>query len=120
MIALLSALLGFDDIYNEIQNFKLNSLKHCNFQLWYPDETSEEMFYINATEHGATLSDLNIENTKEEFLENSRFSELSAVKFGVWPIIFLACRHYRVPIPIQFLESFRKSGSQPIEENVRQ
>jgi hypothetical protein len=117
IIAAFSALLGFDDIYNEIQDFKNKSLKHCNFQLWYPDETSEELFYTNGSEHGATLSDVFIHKTKDEFLEqvfkecheNSHFNEISAVKFGVWPIVFLACRHYRMPIPIHFLENLNIS-----------
>lgn len=116
MIAAFSALLGFDDIYKEIQQLKDESLKHCNFQLWYPDETSEEQFYTNGSEHGATLSDVFIQKPKDKFLEqifnecheNSHFNETSAVKFGVWPIIFLACRHYRMPIPIHFLEMLSK------------
>lgn len=117
IIAVFSALLGFDDIYNEIQDFKDKSLKHCNFQYWYPDETSEELLYTNHSEHGATLSDVFIHKTKDEFLEqvfkecheNSHFNEISAVKFGVWPIVFLACRHHRIPIPIHFLENMNIS-----------
>ena len=116
MIAAFAALLGFNDIYNEIQNFKNESLKHCNFQLWYPDDTSEERFYTNASGHGATLSKVCIKKTQKEFLEQifkecretPHFKKMSANKFGVWPIIFLGCRHYRLPVPVHFLEDFRQ------------
>lgn len=96
-VAAFSGLLGFDDIYKEIQNFKDQSLKHCNFQFWYPDDTSEEMFYTNGSGHGATLSHVCIEKNIKDFLdqifkechETSHFSEMSAVKCGVWPLVFL-------------------------------
>lgn len=111
-IAAFSAILGFDDIYSEIQDFKNKSLKHCNFQLWYPDETSEENFYTNGSLHGATLSNVCVEKTKEEYLEQifnecqetSHFKDMSALKFGLWPLVLLGCRHYRLPIPVHFLE----------------
>jgi len=113
MLAAFAALLGFDDIYHEIQNLKEKHLKHCNFQLWYPNETSENDFYKNLEIHGATLSDVYVEKRKEELLEqifkeceSNSFKKMSAVKKGFWPIIFLGCRHYRLPIPVDFLESF--------------
>lgn len=116
MIAAFAALLGFDDIYTEIQNLKKESLKHCNFQLWYPDETSEERFYTNSDTHGGILSQVCIEKTQKEFLEeifneckeSPHFNEMSSFKYNVWPIIFLGCRHYRLPIPIHFLEILQK------------
>ena len=115
-IAGFAALLGFDDIYKEIQDFKNKSLKHCNFQLWYPDEMSEDRFYINSDQHGATLSDVCVDKPKEEFLEQifkechetSYFNEMSAVKYGIWPLIFLGARHHRLPVPVHFLEMLKE------------
>ncbi len=117
MVAAYSALLGFDDIYNKIQDFRNESLKHCNFQFWYPDDTSEEQFYTNASGHGAALCNVFIENTKENFLnqifkecqETPHFADMSAIKYDLWPLVFLGCRHYRLPIPVHFLERFRKN-----------
>jgi hypothetical protein len=34
--------------------------------------------------------------------------ELSAVKFGWWPLIVVACRHYRLPLPLHLLEGLRE------------
>lgn len=34
----------------------MDKLKHCNFQLCYPDEMSERHFYTNVAQRGATLS----------------------------------------------------------------
>ena len=112
-IATFSAILGFDDIYSEIQDFKNTSLTHCNFQFWYPDETTEDKFYTNHDSHGATLSHLKVEKTKEEFLAQifkechatDYFKEMSAVKFNFWPLILIGCRHYRLPIPVDFFET---------------
>lgn len=105
--------IGFDDIYNEIQKFKAEHLKHCSFQLWYPDKSSEENFYTNKGQHGATLTHLHIDKSKEEFLgqifkecdELSHLKEMSVVKYGMWPVILIGCRHYRFPIPIHFLQN---------------
>lgn len=112
LIATLSALLKFDDIYNQIQGFKQSSLAHCNFQIWYPDDNSESHYYINDDAHGFTLSQVCIEQTKENFLkqifnecQHSPFKDLSAIKHQQWPIIFTACRHYRIPLPVHFLEA---------------
>tara|TARA_R110002095_G_scaffold55764_4_gene48027 strand:+ start:7005 stop:8711 length:1707 start_codon:yes stop_codon:yes gene_type:complete len=111
-LAMFSALLGFDDVYGKVQELKTELLSHCNFQIWYPDEMTESDLYLNKSNHGATLSDVCIDKGKEEFLEqlftecdeSNSFDELTANKFGRWPLVFVACRHYRVPVPIHFLK----------------
>jgi hypothetical protein len=111
-ISLIAAILGFEEVYKEVKDFKKYSLQHCNFQIWYPDSSSEASFYITASNHGAVLSNVWIEKKPAEFLEQifkecdetSHFNELSAIKFNFWPFIFLACRHYRIPVPIHFFQ----------------
>lgn len=115
MIGMFSGLLEFDDIYSKVQNIKNTFLEHCNFQVWYPDIESEKNFYNNESIHGATLSNVNIENNKEAFVnelfkeceESKSFNELSAIKTQHWPLILSACRHYRLPVPINFFLEFR-------------
>lgn len=112
-LAMFSALLGFDDVYEKVQTLKTELLPHCNFQIWYPDEMTESDLYLNKSNHGATLSNVLIDRGKEEFLEqlftecdeSSSFDNLTANKFGRWPLVFVACRHYRVPVPVQFLKN---------------
>jgi hypothetical protein len=85
-------------------------------QFWYPDDQSEERFYTDNGPHGAVLSHVCVDRSREEFLaqvfgecdQSPQFKELSAVKFGWWPLIVLACRHYRLPLPLHLLEGFRK------------
>ena len=117
IIALWAALLGDDEVYGKVARIKQELLQHCTFQFWYPDEQSEAHFYTNSDAHGATLADLALGRPREEFLaqvfgecdQSPHFKELSAVKFGWWPLIVVACRHYRLPIPLHLLEGVRKT-----------
>lgn len=112
-IAFFAAILNFDDIYKTVQKFKIENLQHCNFQLWYPDEISEEMFYTNKAIHGSALNSVFVDRGKESFLKQlfdeckvtPFLRDMSAVKLDFYPIIFLGCRHYKLPIPIHFFVS---------------
>ncbi len=114
MIAAFSAVFGFDEVYKEIQDFQKESLRHCNFQLWYPDDSSESFFYTNKDIHGMTLHPIHINQKIEDFLDQvlnechatSYFKDMSPNHHGMWPLILLGCRHYRLPVPMHFLESF--------------
>lgn len=115
MIALWAVLLGEMDLFDKVKSLKEKQLEHCNFQFWYPDESSEEHFYTNSDTHGATLSNVCIDRSAKEFTDqvfgecdhSPHFKTLSAVKFGLWPLILVACRHYRLPIPLHLLEGHR-------------
>lgn len=108
LISMISAKNGFDDIYEKIQILQKKYLKHCNFQIWYPDKNSEKHYYLNDELHGATLSNVAIDADKEEYLDQvfgeckhlSIFEEISSFKYGYWTIGLLASRHYRLPVPI--------------------
>lgn len=127
MIALWAALFDADDLYEKVQRFKANDLEHCNFQLWFPDGSSEEHLYTNSKLHGATLSPVPVDLPKAEFLEHvfaecdatPHFGELSAVKYNFWPIVAVACRHHRLPIPVQLFRVFRKPGSSDAAAEVQ-
>jgi hypothetical protein len=81
--------VSYDDIYKIVQDFKKEKLQHCNFQLWYPDEISEEMFYKNEGTHGVALSNIFVDRDKEAFLKQlydecettPSFNDMSAIKF---------------------------------------
>jgi hypothetical protein len=115
-IALWAAILGNNEVYRSVANLKLNHLQHCNFQFWFPDDSSEEHIYTNTDSHGAVLSDVCVERTKEELMaqvfgecaSSPQFKALSAVKFGWWPLVIVACRHYRLPLPLHLLEGLHK------------
>lgn len=119
-IGLWTSLLGNMDLYKKVQGLKEEFLKHCNFQFWYADDSSENLFYTNGDAHGATLSNACIELSAKDYLDQifgecehtPYYRSLSAVKSGLWPIVLVACRHYRVPIPVHLWEGFRPSKSE--------
>jgi hypothetical protein len=120
LIALWAALLDDDELYGKVAALKRDHLQHCKFQLWYPYDSSEKHFYTNDDSHGAVLSHACVDRSKEDLLaqvfgecdQTLHFKELSAVKFGWWPLIVVACRHYRLPLPLHLLKEFRKSAAQ--------
>ncbi|MFZ0771279.1 MAG: hypothetical protein WCA49_25405 [Candidatus Sulfotelmatobacter sp.] len=111
-IAMFAAFVGDGDTYDKVANLRKEHLPHCNFQLWYPDDNSEDRLYTNRDSHGATLSDLRVNLPKEEFLKqvftecehSPQLFQLSAFVLHYWPIIIVACRHYCLPLPIHFLK----------------
>jgi hypothetical protein len=121
-IALWAALLNATDLYSQVAEFKRKHLGHCTFQFWYPDETSEEHIYRNSDIHGAALTDPPIERTPEDFIAalfeecsiTVHFYRLSAVQSGLWPLVLVACRHHRLPMPLHLLQllTARESSDQ--------
>jgi hypothetical protein len=122
-ISVFSAIFGFDQPYRFVQKLKADFLEHCNFQVWYPGDSSEEHFYKNDANHGGTLSDVSIDKEPSDLLkeifdeceESNQFRELSAIKYSLWPIIFLACRHHRQPIPMHFFQDIHKQAQRSIK-----
>ncbi len=132
MIGLWASLYGDEQVFEGVKKIKSDHLQHCNFQLWFPACTSEQNFYTNAEDHGAALSDINVDQPLEAFADqifgecdrSPQFKELSAFKYDFWPLILVACRHYRLPIPIHFFKDLRSGAdsTQPekSEESVPQ
>lgn len=110
-ISAFSAVLQAEEIYANVSAIKGSYLKHCTFQMWFPDNESENHMYTNSDHHGAVMVDIDISQKPEEFLAMllnecktaDHLKDMSAIKTGMWPIIMVACRHYRVPVPIKFL-----------------
>jgi hypothetical protein len=93
----------------ELAAFKRDHLQHCNFQLWFPNEDSEAVLYCGSDRHGDALSGIPADTEGRETWEyvqaecaaNPYFDQLSAIRLGHWPILLMACRHYRLPVPPQ-------------------
>lgn len=98
----------------KLKELKESVLSHCTLQLWLPDSSTEEALYKGGHEHGIALCDLPMVVDGEDLLETiadackkeNAFESLSAFQTGYWPIILLACRHYRHPIPPHFWIGF--------------
>ena len=50
---------------------------------------------------------------KAECEASSAFSSLSAVEKGIWPLVVLASRHHRVPMPPHFWPISDLAGAAP-------
>ncbi len=105
--------------FTDLAKFIEDNLSHCTLQLWVPNEASEEHLYSNTAVHGLALVGLSISETADELLEvvieecrhnSGRFQDLSATRFGFWPIILAACRHHRLPIPPNFLQELAEKA----------
>ena len=123
MIGLWASLYRDEQIYEQVKTIKSDHLQHCNFQLWFLDNASEQTLYTNAEPHGKALSEIDVNQSLESFADQifgecdhpPQVEELSAVNYGMWPLILVACRHYRLPIPIHFFKPFRpdRNSAQP-------
>ena len=115
LIALWAALLKDEQLYSKVGQVQ-QLMPHCTYQFWYPDEHSEDHFYQNSDAHGAALVNPALNTSAEAFLaqvfgecEKTRhFAELSAVKYDWCPLIIVACRHHRLPLPLHLLIGLRE------------
>jgi hypothetical protein len=115
LLAVWAALLGDKDVYEGVAALKREELTHCTFQYWFPDEATEAHLYLGDGRHGATLTEVCVDRPATDLLDQvfsecdtaPHFEELSAVKYHWWPVVVVACRHHRVPLPLHFLRSLR-------------
>jgi disulfide oxidoreductase YuzD len=118
LISFWAALLADSATYNQVQYLKKNILSHSNFQMWYPDDASEAHFYLNDDFHGAVLSHVCVDRSMDELLNqifgecehSPQFERLSAIEFGLLPLILIACRHYRLPLPPHLWKRLQKNN----------
>ncbi len=118
-IALWVAILGDKQVYERVADLKNKCLPHCSFQLWYPDDATEDNLYANKELHGAVFSNVPVELSMEGFLKalweecehTQHFEQLSSQQKGIWPLTLLACRHYRIPVPVHFTLGYRNSNN---------
>jgi hypothetical protein len=109
MLALWAAARHEQQLFDELASFREDSLSHCTFQTWLPDEDSEEHLYLDREHHGAALAGIPITAGTQDTLDfilaeakaNKHYDQLSAVKLGHWPIVLTACRAHRLPVPPQ-------------------
>ncbi|OBW95304.1 hypothetical protein [Gallibacterium salpingitidis] len=111
-LAIFSALMMDDESYKNVQCIIGQFLFHCNLQIYFFNELSEEYFYRNIDSHGAVLNDFNLNKEQSDFLKfisdecersDEILKKMSAIAHGYWPLILAGCRHYNLPIPINFM-----------------
>lgn len=123
VLALWTTCLGRPDLATLLATLANEKLKHCTMQLWTPGSDSEQHLYVNSEMHGLALTDLPIDENGSDLLEAiieicrglESFNNLSAMRTGMWPIVLMACRHWRLPVPPEFyihaIDSIRKENN---------
>lgn len=107
LLAVWASSLGKTKDADLLAKFDERFLSHCNAQFWLPTEDTEDKLYVGNTRNGASLGRIPITTDGKEAMElldaecsgDTPFTALSAIKLGHWPILVLACRHYRLPLP---------------------
>ncbi|KAA8553761.1 chemotaxis protein [Pseudomonas marginalis] len=87
--------------------FAEEKLKHCTHQMWVAGSDSESKVYLGESRHGLGLIDIPVTQDghaavgalEHECRHDEHFRNLSAIKLLHWPILVLACRHHRLPLP---------------------
>jgi hypothetical protein len=105
--------LGRPDLATQLARLTADKLKHSTMQLWTPGIDSEAHLYVDSDAHGAAICDLPVRDNGIDLLERiaeacrsvGGFEGLSAMRTGFWPIVLMACRHWRLPVPPEFYVS---------------
>ena len=109
-LAMWAAIADDPDTLEMLAEFTSGPYKHSTLQLWYPGDDSEEHFYRGSADHGLAASGFKVvqscgdlvKSIGDECTASSAFLSLSAIRRGLWPLVILACRHHRMPVPPHF------------------
>ena len=107
LLSLWASSAGAEKGATYLAEFADKHLKHCNAQFWIPGADTEALLYIGDTHQGVSLGSLPITADgaalthilETECSRSAPFMQLSTIRLGHWPVLVLACRHYRLPLP---------------------
>lgn len=112
ILMLFCSLYKLDSVSHELEVFTKDKLTHCTLQYWYPNQHSEKSMYSNADTHGSASTDfpmngnLILDRVLQECNNADAFDRMSAVTEGKAPLLLTACRCYRYPVPLHYLEDW--------------
>jgi hypothetical protein len=107
LLSMWASAVGANAAARVLTEFATENLQHCNCQLWLPGTDSEANLYTDEAPHGVALSHVPITADGDDAVRvvsaeagaSAPFGYLSAIELGHWPLVALACRHYRLPLP---------------------
>lgn len=107
LLAMWATALGRPDLATRLAKMTEDKLEHCTMQMWTTDALSEQHLYVNSGGHGRAITDLPIREDGRDLLKLvaeacktvGGAAVLSAMQTGYWPVVLMACRHWRLPIP---------------------
>ena len=109
-LAIWAAITKDQETLTLLEDFATGDYAHANLQVWYPGSDTEEHLYRGSANHGLCAHPIRITRSVDEMLTpirceceaSAEFWSLSAVEKGIWPLIVVASRHHRVPVPPHF------------------
>ena len=108
------AIFGHEELYHSLQSVPSDVFDDVCLQLWYPDEETDASLYREPAqcESGTTEAPIFFPATIQELVQANRdllaqktlpdLSFVSAVRYGLFGLVLIACRHFRTPFPPQF------------------
>ena len=110
MLAVWAAITEDSKTLDLLAEFVESDYAHSNLQVWYPGADTEEHLYHGSANHGLCAHPIRIARSFEDMLSPMRseceasnaFVSLSVVERNIWPLIVVASRHHRVPVPPHF------------------
>jgi hypothetical protein len=95
---------------SKLAELQSGPLQHCTLQAWIPDEDSDDAIYAGGRDHGLSLTGLRIVGDGSSLLKelaadcelHPAANSMSVVQAKMWPLLLVACRHYRLPVPVHF------------------
>lgn len=106
-LAVWASITGDIETLDFLADFASGPYQHSTLQLWYPGPDTEEHLYCGSANHGLAATGIRIERRPEDMLapirsectKSAAFSSLSPHTYELWPLLILASRHHRVPVP---------------------
>ncbi|MBN9145696.1 MAG: chemotaxis protein [Novosphingobium sp. 63-713] len=121
LLSLWASTFGEGESARFLADFAEKNLGHCNMQFWLVGSDSEDLLYLGDHSHGASLGSVPITADgddamrvlESECARSTAFDNLSVIRFGHWPILAMACRQARLPLPPNlWLDLLRQARAQ--------
>lgn len=112
LLALFCSAYKLNALGQELEEFTINKLSHCTLQYWYPNQFSEDNMYSNLAMHGSASTSFPTNGVRtlthaiQECEESDSFIKMSAVTKDKSPLLLIACRCYRYPVPFHFIRDW--------------
>lgn len=106
---LCARILRDTQLLGELAEFQEKHLARCNAQTWVPNAGCDDRLWQGNQRTGSAFQDLEIgadgskllETLRLECAENTAWNALSAIRLEHWPLVAMACRRSRLPVPPQ-------------------
>ena len=119
--------LSLNETRNILTSCIENHLSHTTQQVWVPDGKTDEMLWKGNLNNGVAISVKPCETPQHYAAllnriiadHDSAYNNLSTTKSGLWPILLMACRHFRMPVPphLWFSENTNQREEEELTES---